>query len=132
MSQCFMTCNIFMSLLASIQICRIENMSHLSELQVLNLAGNSISRVENLRGLDGLTELNLRHNCVSAVVRGAPFVPVSGSLKAFYFLHAHYSTASCSGKYTKRCSLCCPFPFVGLLFFLFLLKVQIGVRNSVF
>lgn len=55
---------------AFIQISRIENMSHLSELRVLNLAGNSISRVENLQGLDCLTELSLRHNCISVVVRG--------------------------------------------------------------
>lgn len=52
------------------QIYRIENVSHLSELRVLNLAGNNISRVENLQRLDCLTELNLRHNCISFVVRG--------------------------------------------------------------
>uniref|UniRef100_A0A665VQL1 Dynein assembly factor 1, axonemal n=1 Tax=Echeneis naucrates TaxID=173247 RepID=A0A665VQL1_ECHNA len=52
------------------KICRIENVSHLSELRVLNLAGNNISRVENLQKLDCLTELNLRHNCISFVVRG--------------------------------------------------------------
>lgn len=51
------------------QICRIESVSHLSELRVLNLAGNSVCRVENLRGLHRLTELNLRHNRISAVVR---------------------------------------------------------------
>ena len=50
------------------QISRIENVSHLSELRVLNLASNNISRVDNLRGLDSLTELNLRRNCISAVV----------------------------------------------------------------
>lgn len=55
---------------ALIQICRIENMSHLIELRVLNLAGNNISRVENLQGLNCLTELNLRNNCISVVVRG--------------------------------------------------------------
>lgn len=58
----------FLSHCASIQIRKIENVSHLSELSVLNLAGNSISRVENLQGLDSLTELNLRHNCISLVV----------------------------------------------------------------
>ncbi|KAM7423701.1 hypothetical protein PAMA_000185 [Pampus argenteus] len=42
-------------------------MSHLSELQVLNLAGNNISRVENLRGLDCLTDLNLQQNYISIV-----------------------------------------------------------------
>lgn len=61
---------LFLSHCAFIQICRIENVSHLRELSVLNLAGNSISRVENLQGLDCLTELNLRHNCIHVVVRG--------------------------------------------------------------
>lgn len=46
----------------------IENVSHLSELRVLNLAGNNITRLENLQGLDCLTELNLRHNSISVVV----------------------------------------------------------------
>ncbi|XP_026030033.1 leucine-rich repeat-containing protein 49 isoform X2 [Astatotilapia calliptera] len=49
------------------QICRIENVSHLSELRVLNLAGNNISKMENLQGLDSLTELNLGQNCISVV-----------------------------------------------------------------
>lgn len=44
-------------------------MSHLSELRVLNLAGNNISKMENLQGLDSLTELNLGQNCISVVVR---------------------------------------------------------------
>lgn len=61
--------NLFVSHLAFNQICRIENISHLDELQVLNLSGNCISRLENLQGLDSLTELNLRHNCICAVVR---------------------------------------------------------------
>lgn len=59
----FLLCWVFL------QICTIENISHLSELRVLNLAGNHISRVENLQGLDSLTELNLQHNCISVVVR---------------------------------------------------------------
>lgn len=58
----------FLSHCGFIQICRIENVSHLSELRVLNLAGNNITRLENLQGLDCLTELNLRHNCISVVV----------------------------------------------------------------
>uniref|UniRef100_A0A3Q3XF82 Leucine rich repeat containing 49 n=1 Tax=Mola mola TaxID=94237 RepID=A0A3Q3XF82_MOLML len=45
-----------------------SNVSHLSQLKVLNLAGNSISRVENLQGLDCLTEHNLWHNCISVVI----------------------------------------------------------------
>lgn len=52
------------------QICRIENLSRLSELRALNLAGNNIVKVENLHNLDSLTELNLRHNHISEVVRG--------------------------------------------------------------
>lgn len=65
------------------QICQIENISHLSELRVLNLAGNSISRVEKLQGLDSLTELHLRHNSISIVVRG--LFPNLWQLKAFLF-----------------------------------------------
>lgn len=67
-----------------LQICRIENISHLSELRVLNLAGNNISAVENLKGLDCLTELNLRHNSISFVVSSL----FSTQLKSFYPLHA--------------------------------------------
>lgn len=52
-------------------------MSHLSELGMLNLAGNGISRVENLQGLESLTELNLRHNCISDVVRFQLMVDLS-------------------------------------------------------
>lgn len=58
-----------LSYCAFTQIGKIENISHLSELRMLNLAGNSITRVENLQGLHCLTELNLRHNCISFVVR---------------------------------------------------------------
>ncbi|KFW83628.1 Leucine-rich repeat-containing protein 49, partial [Manacus vitellinus] len=49
------------------QITKIENIGHLSELRVLNLARNLLTIVENLNGLDSLTELNLRHNQVSAI-----------------------------------------------------------------
>lgn len=79
-------CYASLSRCAYIQISRIENMSHLSELRVLNLAGNNISRVENLQGLDCLTELNLRHNCISVVVRG--LFPNERQVKAFYSLRA--------------------------------------------
>ncbi|XP_019912006.2 leucine-rich repeat-containing protein 49 isoform X2 [Esox lucius] len=48
-------------------ISQIENLSHLSELRVLNLAGNCISCVNNLQGLHSLTELNLQCNCISTV-----------------------------------------------------------------
>ena len=50
------------------QITKIENLSHLTELRVLNLAGNSIELVDNLTGMDALTELNLRRNRIKAVV----------------------------------------------------------------
>ena len=50
------------------QIRHIENIQHLSELRVLNLAGNAIEQVKNLRGLDSLTELNLRRNKIQTVV----------------------------------------------------------------
>lgn len=52
------------------QICRIQNVSHLRELRVLNLAANNISRVENLQGLQGLRELHLQHNRLSGLVSG--------------------------------------------------------------
>jgi len=47
----------------------IENLSHLSELRVLNLAGNIIDTVGCLRGMNSLTELNLRRNMIQTVVR---------------------------------------------------------------
>jgi len=52
------------------QIIRIGNVSHLTRLRVLNLAGNEITRVDNLHGLDALTELNVQRNCISSVVSG--------------------------------------------------------------
>ncbi len=50
------------------QINRIENLYHLGELRVLNLAGNVIDHVDNLGGMDALTELNLRRNHIRTVV----------------------------------------------------------------
>ena len=46
--------------LHSNKINKIENINHLSELRVLNLANNLITTVSNLNGLVSLTELNLR------------------------------------------------------------------------
>ncbi|KAF0043501.1 hypothetical protein F2P81_004838 [Scophthalmus maximus] len=46
---------------------RTENVSHLSELRVLKLAGNGISSVEHLHCRDRVTELDLRHSCISSV-----------------------------------------------------------------
>lgn len=51
-----------------IQITKIENVNHLCDLRVLNLARNLLSHVDNLNGLDSLTELNLRHNQITFVV----------------------------------------------------------------
>ena len=50
------------------QISCIENLNHLSELRVLNLAGNQITTVDNLTGIDALAELNLRRNKIRTVV----------------------------------------------------------------
>ena len=50
------------------QISCIENLNHLSELRVLNLAGNQITSVDNLTGIDALAELNLRRNKIRTVV----------------------------------------------------------------
>ena len=47
---------------------KIENLSHLVELRVLNLAGNEITVANNLSGLESLTELNLRRNKIGSVV----------------------------------------------------------------
>ena len=50
------------------QITRIENLGHLKELRVLNLAGNLIDYVDMLSGMDALTELNLRRNRIKTIV----------------------------------------------------------------
>ncbi|XP_045704679.1 leucine-rich repeat-containing protein 49 isoform X5 [Phyllostomus hastatus] len=48
-------------------ITKIENVNHLCDLRVLNLARNLLSHVDNLNGLNSLTELNLRHNQITSV-----------------------------------------------------------------
>ena len=48
-------------------IARIENLDNLTEVRVLNLAGNKIRKVENTQGLSSLDELNLRRNCIDEV-----------------------------------------------------------------
>lgn len=53
--------------LHSNKITKIENISHLSELRVLNLANNLITHVEGLNGLISLTEINLRRNLIESV-----------------------------------------------------------------
>lgn len=53
--------------LHSNKISKIENISQLSELRVLNLANNLITNVSNLNGLVSLTELNLRRNLIDSV-----------------------------------------------------------------
>ena len=49
------------------KITHIENISHLQELRVLNLANNLITHVEGLNGLVSLTEINLRRNLIESV-----------------------------------------------------------------
>lgn len=82
-------CKIFKSIFLChccfIQICRIENVSHLKELTALNLARNRISRVENLQGLDSLTELNLHGNSISVVV-SSPFAHSLIIASLFFFI----------------------------------------------
>jgi leucine-rich repeat-containing protein 49 len=53
--------------LHSNKLTKIENISHLSELRVLNLANNLITHVEGLTGLVSLTEMNLRRNLIESV-----------------------------------------------------------------
>lgn len=59
-------------------------MSHLSELRVLNLAGNHISRVENVAGLERLSELHLQHNRLSELVRNRPHPSASENKKTVF------------------------------------------------
>ena len=53
----------------NLQIVKIENLSHLTELRVLNLAGNEIVHVSSVSGMRALAELNLRRNKICTVVR---------------------------------------------------------------
>ena len=50
------------------KIVKIENLGHLNELRVLNLAGNEIVHVSNVSGMRALSELNLRRNKICTVV----------------------------------------------------------------
>ena len=45
----------------------VDGLNGLSDLRVLNLAGNKIEMVRNLSSLQSLTELNLRRNSITAV-----------------------------------------------------------------
>jgi len=58
----------FFLLLSFLQIIKIENLGHLTELRVLNLAGNEIVHVCNVSGMRALAELNLRRNKIGTVV----------------------------------------------------------------
>lgn len=58
----------FFLLLSFPQIIKIENLGHLIELRVLNLAGNEIVHVCNVSGMRALAELNLRRNKICTVV----------------------------------------------------------------
>ena len=52
------------------KITKIENLNHLHELRVLNIAANKIKTVENLHGLHSLVEFNLRRNYITELVIG--------------------------------------------------------------
>lgn len=58
----------FFLVLSFPQIIKIENLGHLTELRVLNLAGNEIVHVCNVSGMRALAELNLRRNKICTVV----------------------------------------------------------------
>lgn len=99
-------------------------MSHLSELQVLNLAGNNISRVENLQRLDCLTELNLRHNCISFVVRGL-FSNYQQLLQSHKGKDTICSVNTISGKAEVSALSRCESSIFSCL------EVKVGVRNVI-
>ena len=65
------------------QVKEIENLSHLTQLRVLNLAGNEVTCVTGLTGLTSLAELNLRRNRITHVV-SFPFP--HNSMLLFLFL----------------------------------------------
>lgn len=46
---------------------RIENLSHLTNLKVLNLDFNQITIINNLQNLTKLEELSLSYNCIQQV-----------------------------------------------------------------
>ena len=72
-----------------LQIRHIERLNHLTELRVLNLAGNRIEFVDNLQGMNALTELNLRRNQIRSVVSifiYSNFSLIQSSIIQFYLL----------------------------------------------
>lgn len=56
------------------KITKIENLSTLKDLRVLNIAANEIKIVENLTGLNSLVELNLRRNKIEEIVSFCLFI----------------------------------------------------------
>ena len=64
-----------------LQIVKIENLAHLTELRVLNLAGNEIVNICNVSAMKALAELNLKRNKISTVVRMYVFFKVFKLLK---------------------------------------------------
>lgn len=54
-----------------LQIREMENLSHLTHLRVLNLAGNEIACASGLAGLTALAELNFRRNRITHVVNSS-------------------------------------------------------------
>ena len=71
----------------NIKISKIENISHLNDLRVLNLASNLIKIVDNLNTLNSLIELNLKRNEIEEIVRNKVYFIVSVSKYNFFFKH---------------------------------------------
>ena len=53
--------------LVSNKIAKIENVSHLRELQLLELGDNRIRAIENLEGLENLKELYIGKNKIAKI-----------------------------------------------------------------
>jgi hypothetical protein len=80
-------------ILFSVQkIAKIENLNHLHELRVLNIAANKIKTVENLHGLHSLLEFNLRRNNINDIVSNHQAIGILANNKPISILfvpHAH-------------------------------------------
>ena len=78
------------------QIGAIDGLSTLSELRVLNLAGNQIAHLEarRLTGLTSLAELNLRRNLITSVA-GVEALPALQRLFLSYNAINTLASVSC-------------------------------------
>ncbi|MEJ1288750.1 leucine rich repeat containing 49 [Cricetulus griseus] len=85
---------------AANNITKIENVNHLCDLRVLNLARNLLSHVDNLNGLDSLTELNLRHNQIT-FVRDVDNLPCLQRLFLSFNNISSFDNVSCLAESTS-------------------------------